>query len=151
MGPEHGLAATLQPWPSENLFTALSTQKPVVKGFLPTHQYLDSLYKPLCTACLWLEGSHHAATPSASLPPPICSLPVPRGSPTPYKPTAHPHYWLLICTSICTPEDANYLPSDSNHFWLGHTVNFSSTEWAEPLLQQGLNPFKVYPSLGTLP
>ena len=50
------------------------------------------------------------------------------------------HHWVPITCLVNT-----------NHFWLGQTMNISSTEWAEQLLHQGMIPFKVCPSLGTLP
>lgn len=82
----------LQSRPSDNLSMALSTWKPVSKGFLPNHQYLDSLYKSLSTAFPWPEGSHLAATPSKSSLPSTYSLSVPKGSPIPCKLTEYPHY-----------------------------------------------------------
>lgn len=112
MGPEYGFSAILHSWPSDNLSMALSTWKPVSIGILPNHLYSDTLCKPLCTACFWPEGSHQAATLSASPPPSTFGLPVPRGSLIYCKTTVHPYYWLLICSHIRTSKGANFLPSD---------------------------------------
>lgn len=148
MGPGHRSSATLRSQPSDNLSIALSTWKPVSKAFLPNHQHPDSLCKLQCRDFLRLDGSHHAATPSASPHPPHAPCLYPEDPQFKASPL-HIHTDCWFAPTSAHQRVPITCPMTTNQFWLGQTENFYSGGGTTS--PTGSESLLSCPPLGTLP